>query len=157
MLGAQAGWRLTRGTDGCRRTFMLPSMVLPQMRRFHRHRIGLHRTRQPELTTHHGALTIAGVEVTLVDANHCPGAVQFLFQLPNGGPRYVHCGDMRFCAALKEDAHLQRFVGARAVFLDTTYCNPRFTFPLQVVACPPQEFDRIVAGTALVCQSIAII
>ena len=74
----------------------------------------------------------AGVEVTLVDANHCPGAVQFLFQLPDGGPRYVHCGDMRFCAALKDDPHLRRFVGARAVFLDTTYCNPRFTFPLQV-------------------------
>ena len=68
-----------------------------------------------------------------MDANHCPGAVQFLFQLPDGGPRYVHCGDMRFCVALKDDPHLQRFIGARAVFLDTTYCNPRFTFPLQVM------------------------
>ena len=86
------------------------------------------------------ALADAGVEVTLVDANHCPGAVQFLFQLPDGGARYVHCGDMRFCAALKEDAHLKRFVGARAVFLDTTYCNPRFTFPLQVLACQLQAF-----------------
>ena len=66
-----------------------------------------------------------------MDANHCPGAVQFLFELPGGGPRYVHCGDMRFCAALTADPHLRRFVGARAVFLDTTYCNPRFVFPPQ--------------------------
>ena len=85
----------------------------------------------------------AGVEVTLVDANHCPGAVQFLFQLPDGGPRYVHCGDMRFCAALKDDPHLRRFVGARAVFLDTTYCNPRFTFPLQVIAVVPRQSEHL--------------
>lgn len=67
-----------------------------------------------------------------MDANHCPGAVQFLFQLPEGGHRYVHCGDMRFCTAMTESAHLQRFVGPRAVFLDTTYCHPRHIFPPQV-------------------------
>ena len=70
--------------------------------------------------------------MTLVDANHCPGAVQFLFQLPGGGARYVHCGDMRFSKAQMENCHLQRFVGARAVFLDTTYCHPRHVFPPQV-------------------------
>lgn len=74
--------------------------------------------------------TIGGVEVTLVDANHCPGAVQLLFQLPDGR-RYVHSGDMRFVSRLLLNPHLQRFKGADALFLDTTYCNPRYTFPEQ--------------------------
>lgn len=34
---------------------------------------------------------INGVQVTLIDANHCPGAVQFLFRLQDGR-RFVHCG-----------------------------------------------------------------
>ena len=90
-----------------------------------------------------------------MDANHCPGAVQFLFQLPDGGARYVHCGDMRFCAALKEDPHLQRFVGARAVFLDTTYCNPRFTFPLQVPGCREIACDCLVEHRHSALMSVA--
>ena len=57
-----------------------------------------------------------GVEVTLVDANHCPGAVQLCFQVANGA-RYLHCGDARYCAAMQRNTTLQRFVGARAVFL----------------------------------------
>lgn len=61
-------------------------------------------------------LGAAGVEVTLVDANHCPGAVQLCFELP-GGLKYLHCGDARYCASMQQDPTLQRFVGARAVFL----------------------------------------
>lgn len=72
-----------------------------------------------------------GVKVILVDANHCPGAVQFLFELPNG-EKYIHCGDMRFGKHLLQDANLAAFQGAQAVFLDTTYCNPKYTFPPQV-------------------------
>jgi hypothetical protein len=64
------------------------------------------------------------VEVTLVDANHCPGAVQLLFRLPSGAS-YVHCGDMRFTPALMDSPALQRFTNPDALFLDTTYCAPR--------------------------------
>jgi DNA ligase-1 len=33
---------------------------------------------------------------------------------------------------MKADEQLQQFVGADAVFLDTTYCHPRHLFPPQV-------------------------
>ncbi|XP_074284712.1 DNA ligase 6 isoform X2 [Silene latifolia] len=73
-------------------------------------------------------------EVTLIDANHCPGAVQFLFKVPvNGGKfeKFVHTGDFRFCDDMKLLPVLNDFIGCDSVFLDTTYCNPKFVFPLQ--------------------------
>ncbi|KAK7272987.1 hypothetical protein RIF29_14032 [Crotalaria pallida] len=73
---------------------------------------------------------IDGSEVTLLDANHCPGAVQFLFKIPTG-ERYVHTGDFRFCKSMILEPSLAAFIGADAVFLDTTYCNPKFVFPSQ--------------------------
>ncbi|KAH7373790.1 hypothetical protein KP509_17G075000 [Ceratopteris richardii] len=73
--------------------------------------------------------------LTLVDANHCPGAVQFLFQVPTEKDRtflrYLHTGDMRYSPAMKSESSLCDFIGANAVFLDTTYCNPKYVFPTQ--------------------------
>lgn len=79
-------------------------------------------------------VVIDGCEVTLVDANHCPGAVQFLFKIPGSNDkfeRYVHTGDFRFCDSMKLEPLFVDFIGSDAVFLDTTYCNPRFVFPSQ--------------------------
>jgi hypothetical protein len=72
----------------------------------------------------------AGVTVTAVDAHHCPGAAVLLFEL-SSGQRYVHCGDMRYHPKMKNNAYLKRFVNPDAVFLDTTYCHPKHTFPPQ--------------------------
>ncbi|KAK6125227.1 hypothetical protein DH2020_041027 [Rehmannia glutinosa] len=86
---------------------------------------------------------IDGSEVWLVDANHCPGAVQFLFKVPvdyDSGAgtssvvrfeKYVHTGDFRYRDEMKNETGISEFVGADAVFLDTTYCNPKFVFPSQ--------------------------
>ncbi|XP_022771969.1 DNA ligase 6 isoform X3 [Durio zibethinus] len=79
-------------------------------------------------------VVVDGCEVILIDANHCPGAVQFLFKVPtkNGSfERYVHTGDCRYCNSMKMNSYLNGFVGCDAIFLDTTYCDPKFVFPSQ--------------------------
>lgn len=81
-------------------------------------------------------VSIDGCEVTLIDANHCPGAVQFLFKIPGSSGKtesgkYVHTGDFRYCDSMKLEPGMSEFVGCDGVFLDTTYCNPKFVFPSQ--------------------------
>lgn len=44
---------------------------------------------------------------------------------------WIIAGDMRYTPHLRENSHLQAFIGADAVFLDTTYCNKRHAFPPQ--------------------------
>ena len=48
-------------------------------------------------------------------------------------------GDMRYCPAMLEDPALARFRGSDALYLDTTYCNPKYTFPSQ--ARPPRSWQ----------------
>jgi DNA ligase 1 len=104
-------------------------------------------------------VTVDGWGVTAVDANHCPGAVQFLFTSP--GPnteRYVHTGDFRYTESITSDPDLLEFVGADAVFLDTTYCNPKFIFPPQeesvdyvVNAIKRMKQESVATGERVLC------
>ena len=93
---------------------------------------------------------VAGVQVTLVDANHCPGSVVFLFELPDGR-KHLHTGDFRFApemldahnGLLRRAANVSAFqpsgsssapAGFTTCYLDTTYCDPQYTFPSQRAA-----------------------
>ncbi|KAF8637664.1 hypothetical protein AX17_002732 [Amanita inopinata Kibby_2008] len=95
-----------------------------------------------------------GVRVTLIEANHCPGSCLFFFEGPqtvNAGDslykspfigssktfRYLHCGDFR--ASPRHVLH-PAVKGKKIdhVYLDTTYLDPKYTFPPQprvVSAC----------------------
>lgn len=89
-----------------------------------------------------------GATVTMMPANHCPGSSLFLFQKPFGsGPnkrikRILHCGDFRACPEhvrhplLKPDVvdSLSGKTKQQRIdicYLDTTYLNPRYSFPPQ--------------------------
>uniref|UniRef100_A0A7S2ZAW9 Metallo-beta-lactamase domain-containing protein n=1 Tax=Rhodosorus marinus TaxID=101924 RepID=A0A7S2ZAW9_9RHOD len=71
-----------------------------------------------------------GLNVTLLDANHCPGSVQFLFETVDG-KRYLHTGDMRYHPKMKLFEQLGSGHQFDAVYLDTTYCNKKYIFPAQ--------------------------
>jgi DNA cross-link repair 1A protein len=75
-----------------------------------------------------GLNVVNGINVTLIDANHCPGAVVMLFELPNG-KKFLHCGDFRACADHWNNPLLQKRIDS--VYLDTTYCDPNHCFPSQ--------------------------
>lgn len=72
--------------------------------------------------------------VTLLDANHCPGAVMFLFQV--GKRKILHVGDFRWSReVMLQHQPLREIYSKQAeleqLFLDTTYCNPKYTLPPQ--------------------------
>ncbi|KAJ3492802.1 hypothetical protein NLG97_g5137 [Lecanicillium saksenae] len=89
-----------------------------------------------------------GAKVTMVPANHCPGSSMFVFEKVVGErhnkslKRILHCGDFRACSDHVQHPLLQPDV-ADAVsgklkrqkidicYLDTTYLNPRYSFPPQ--------------------------
>lgn len=94
-----------------------------------------------------------GVFVTMIPANHCPGSSLFLFEKAVSNPnahvnskekrtqRILHCGDFRACPAHLEHPQLRPETSDAlgkikqqkidVCYLDTTYLNPRYSFPPQ--------------------------
>lgn len=89
-----------------------------------------------------------GATVTMIPANHCPGSSLFLFEKTMGSgqnphtKRILHCGDFRACPAHIEHPLLRPdlvdSVSGKVkqqkidiCYLDTTYLNPRYSFPPQ--------------------------
>ncbi|XP_042500697.1 DNA cross-link repair protein SNM1 isoform X1 [Macadamia integrifolia] len=77
-----------------------------------------------ELETEH---VIEGIKVTMLDANHCPGAALIHFRLEDGRC-YLHTGDFRACRSMQLHPHLANHK-INLLYLDTTYCNPKYRFP----------------------------
>jgi len=74
-----------------------------------------------EFNTEH---LIDGVKVTLLEANHCPGAALIHLSLPND-QCYLHTGDFRACKPMQA-YHLLLNQRVNVLYLDTTYCNPKY-------------------------------
>lgn len=66
--------------------------------------------------------------VTLLDANHCPGAVLLLFEV--AGEYHLHTGDMRYHRRMQSYREL-RGIRVENLYLDTTYADSNYDFPLQ--------------------------
>lgn len=88
------------------------------------------------------------IYVTLIDANHCPGACIFLFEIlgeNNSKKRILHTGDFR--ATTKHINHpLLRASSLDILYLDTTYLDPKHTFPSQDMV-----IDTIVKFITRIC------
>lgn len=68
-----------------------------------------------------------GLEITALDAFHCPGAAIFLLSNKLTGYTVLHTGDFRAAPHLQQDELLLAH-RLDTIFLDTTYCSPRYAF-----------------------------
>ncbi|RWS08530.1 hypothetical protein B4U79_08004 [Dinothrombium tinctorium] len=107
----------------------------------------------------HEPRMIDGVEVVFMDANHCPGAVIILFTLPSS-KRILHTGDFRANAEMETISFLNKRP-INEIYLDTTYCDPSYSFPTQeetisfiVSIC--EDFIKKEPKTLIVCGTYSV-
>ncbi|CAC5418257.1 DCLRE1A [Mytilus coruscus] len=103
--------------------------------------------------------TVEGTEVLLLEANHCPGSVLFLFKTQQGR-LILHTGDFRADPSMEEMKCLQN-VRIHQLYLDTTYCDPKYAFPPQklVIEFGVSLVEKILTEkpkTLVVCGSYTI-
>uniref|UniRef100_A0A8C8ZHT9 5' exonuclease Apollo n=1 Tax=Prolemur simus TaxID=1328070 RepID=A0A8C8ZHT9_PROSS len=65
--------------------------------------------------------------VTLIDANHCPGSVMFLFEGYFGTILYT--GDFRYIPSMLKEPALTLGKQIHTLYLDNTNCNPDLVLP----------------------------
>ncbi|NXN99580.1 DCR1B exonuclease, partial [Rhinopomastus cyanomelas] len=71
------------------------------------------------------------VTVTLLDSNHCPGSVMFLFEGTFGTILYT--GDFRYCSSMQGEPVLRgRHIDR--LYLDNTHCHPQRALPSRQLA-----------------------
>ncbi|WIA09950.1 hypothetical protein OEZ85_010163 [Tetradesmus obliquus] len=119
-------------TIGLRRDFASTIYCSPVSARLLAHDWGL-RAPQVQVLQLGQPLLLQGVTVTAIDANHCPGAVMLLFEVPGAEgsvTRILHTGDCRWQDALRSGSCLAR-MRVDTLMLDTTYAHPKHTHPPQ--------------------------
>lgn len=104
-----------------------------------------------------------GAKVTMIPANHCPGSSMFVFEKTVGSgsgrrmKRILHCGDFRACSQHVKHPLLKPDISDSVTgklrqqkidlcYLDTTYLNPRYSFPPQ---------NDVIQACADVCASMS--
>ncbi|XP_011196990.2 DNA cross-link repair 1A protein [Zeugodacus cucurbitae] len=75
------------------------------------------------------SVVINDVEVTAIDANHCPGAVMFVFKLASG-QCIVHTGDFRASPDMESEPIFWNN-NIDTIYLDTTYIAHKHNFSSQ--------------------------
>lgn len=78
--------------------------------------------------------------VTLIDANHCPGAVMFLFEGYFGAILYT--GDFRYTPSMLREPCLRNNTTIDVLYLDNTNCDPNRTLPSRQKAT--QQIKEII-------------
>lgn len=82
------------------------------------------------------SIDVGSARLTFLDADHCPGSAIVLFEDLGTGFLTLHTGDCRASDRMRKG--LVNFLANRRVnelFLDTTYCDKRWCFPAQAIAC----------------------
>ncbi|XP_066559762.1 5' exonuclease Apollo isoform X1 [Amia ocellicauda] len=78
--------------------------------------------------------------VTLIDANHCPGSVMFLFEGYFGTILYT--GDFRYMPSILREPCLGNYKRIDVLYLDDTNCDPSRTLPSRQQAT--QQIKEII-------------
>ncbi|XP_037540131.1 5' exonuclease Apollo [Nematolebias whitei] len=78
--------------------------------------------------------------VTLIDANHCPGAVMFLFEGYFGSILYT--GDFRYSPSMLREPCFRTNTTIDVLYLDNTNCDPNRTLPSRQQAT--QQIKEII-------------
>ncbi|XDV49060.1 hypothetical protein PO909_018384 [Leuciscus waleckii] len=87
--------------------------------------------------------------VTLIDANHCPGAVMFLFEGYFGTRLYT--GDFRYTPSMLREQCLRNNTTIDVLYLDNTNCDPTRAVPSRQRATQQiKEIIRAHSGYAVV-------
>jgi DNA cross-link repair 1A protein len=156
-IGLTANW--THGPIYCSK--VTGSLVKSQLRTAEKYVVELEFQQKVPIPETDGAF------VTMIPANHCPGSSLFLFEktVSNLNPhthtkdksvqRILHCGDFRACPEHIEHPQLKpetidalgkvKQQRIDVCYLDTTYLNPRYSFPPQT---------DVIQATANLCLEL---